>query len=619
MRYYARKDIGPQTVPFWTGYNASRSTQTGSHSKWTYPPIIESKPADANTIYTAMKQCQSTCRQLGQESTVQTTDQQLYVIAQQVKWACTSEFKNHVVRLGGFHTLCTMISSIGKMWGDAGLLDLLVDSEVYAPNSAMQMLLGKQFNRAVRGLTLAYEALMVILVDSMWVNNESLADTMKQAWNTNEDEQLDLSSTIANELKSHISNNLDKPTFQFWIMFLEAVSIVLMFMRAEREGNWEQHLTSTYHMMAYFFATNKINYARWTPTYLLDMLELPSDVHSAFLQGQFAIRQKDGKFNGTWSDMATEKTIIKDSKSASGIIGLTRKRPAMLRWTLTRHLLGSYSKAFKLRSGDASESGTEHEETRPACLKRDEQDVTKLICHIQQSMTNPFETNSDKLLHLSSGLEACKKVQDTLLSSIVLGQIKFEEFVKGNLDTAGSGSFYQPIKRSGLQTFTDQMKAKPVNGSRKVAMQTEIVFRRALTIARSRNIEMSLLMAHPITHIPPALFQENGLMRTTTKSELLHRLEAEITCTDQLPPSLSDLTNCCTIRDAMSLIQTIPGDTLSTFEDLAKQYTHTLMRCFAISDTVVEVFDQYVGLDSIKASERKKRQALIGMKGIHKQ
>ncbi len=54
---------------------------------------------------------------LGQEYTVQTMDQQLYVIAQQVKWAAPLEFEKHYIRLGGFHTLATFFASIGKNMG----------------------------------------------------------------------------------------------------------------------------------------------------------------------------------------------------------------------------------------------------------------------------------------------------------------------------------------------------------------------------------------------------------------------------------------------------------------------------------------------------------------------
>ena len=80
------------------------------------------------------------------------------------------------------------------------------------------------------------------------------------------------------------------------------------------------HLSSVRSMLPFFFVTNMNNYSRWAPIYLLDMLNLPSEVESRFKAGIFAIRQKAGSFNGVWSDMATEKTIIKDSKSNGGIV-----------------------------------------------------------------------------------------------------------------------------------------------------------------------------------------------------------------------------------------------------------------------------------------------------------
>ena len=72
-------------------------------------------------------------------------------------------FRTHILRLGGFHTLSCFIASIGKLWADGGLRDLMVDYGVYTGCTVDQMLSGKQFNRAVRGLILVYEALM-----SLW-------------------------------------------------------------------------------------------------------------------------------------------------------------------------------------------------------------------------------------------------------------------------------------------------------------------------------------------------------------------------------------------------------------------------------------------------------------------
>jgi hypothetical protein len=60
--------------------------------------------------------------------------------------------------------LSCFLSSIGKHWSDGCLRDLLVDSGVYAENTAEHMLVGKEFNRGVKGFTLVFEALQVLFI-----------------------------------------------------------------------------------------------------------------------------------------------------------------------------------------------------------------------------------------------------------------------------------------------------------------------------------------------------------------------------------------------------------------------------------------------------------------------
>ena len=64
------------------------------------------------------------------------------------------------MRLGGMHlNMPAYIASIGKIYGDGGLLSMLVDSDVYAPATTRLMLEGKQVSRGNRGMKLMLEAL----------------------------------------------------------------------------------------------------------------------------------------------------------------------------------------------------------------------------------------------------------------------------------------------------------------------------------------------------------------------------------------------------------------------------------------------------------------------------
>ncbi|CAG2209161.1 unnamed protein product [Mytilus edulis] len=124
-------------------------------------------------------------KEVGQDFAIQTFDQQLYAVSQQVKWSMPEVFQSHILRLGGFHTLSCFIACIGKLWADGGLRDLMVDSGVYAGCTVDQMLLGKQFNRSVRGLTLVYEALRSLWFASFfkWCEeNDGIDAIPKDVW-----------------------------------------------------------------------------------------------------------------------------------------------------------------------------------------------------------------------------------------------------------------------------------------------------------------------------------------------------------------------------------------------------------------------------------------------------
>ena len=95
-------------------------------------------------------------------------DQQLYAIAQQVKGCRSEQFKMHIARIGGLHTISCFIGAIGKLRGDGGLRDLLADSDVHAGSIADLMLAEKQFHCAIRGLTLLYEALSQLFLSAFF-------------------------------------------------------------------------------------------------------------------------------------------------------------------------------------------------------------------------------------------------------------------------------------------------------------------------------------------------------------------------------------------------------------------------------------------------------------------
>ena len=57
------------------------------------------------------------------------------------------------------HLIMAFLANTGNIFGDVGLHDIRVSSEVYASATTNQMLQGKQYTRAIRGIRLVHEAL----------------------------------------------------------------------------------------------------------------------------------------------------------------------------------------------------------------------------------------------------------------------------------------------------------------------------------------------------------------------------------------------------------------------------------------------------------------------------
>ncbi|CAG2211852.1 unnamed protein product [Mytilus edulis] len=198
-----------QFVPFWSGFFSTLADFKPDRTIVAYGPIIDNKPSDMATVFTAMHNCQNLATTLGQKHAIQTMDQQLYAVAQQVKWSLKDKFADHIIRLGGFHALSCFIAAVGKLWSEAGLKDLLVDSGVYAGTTAEQMLSGKQFNRAVRGLTLVYEALMHVLLSQFFQYcdlEDRLADVPKHLWSRMKEANLQFESSACSGNSQPVDN-----------------------------------------------------------------------------------------------------------------------------------------------------------------------------------------------------------------------------------------------------------------------------------------------------------------------------------------------------------------------------------------------------------------------------
>ena len=217
------------------------------------------------------------------------------------------------------------------------------------------------------------------------------------------------------------------------------------------------------------------------------MSQIPLDIQTVFEDGEFSFTEIPGSFSGIWSDMATEKTVIKNAKGDGSIVGLTRKKPALIRWTLTRHIAAQYSAAMKERSGTTSADNSVHQQEKAALMKRDEDHIRALISHLNNNMTNPFDCSfldHNVLIKISTGMHATEKAQSSLLNAVKKGKDQMEAFVTRTFSESKRESLSSPISRSGVKTFGDmakETKMKVQGQIKRGITSSEVLFRRALT------------------------------------------------------------------------------------------------------------------------------------------
>ena len=61
------------------------------------------------------------------------------------------------------------------------------------------------------------------------------------------------------------------PTFALWLSYIQMVQVLLLFIRATRENDWDLHLSAVRSMLPWFFSTDRVHYARYGTAYWLEM------------------------------------------------------------------------------------------------------------------------------------------------------------------------------------------------------------------------------------------------------------------------------------------------------------------------------------------------------------
>ena len=321
------KRFGPNICPSWSGYmcDISKGTYPGK-STVSMLPIINLNPSDMTCIFSTLNFITQQAKQLEIVTPVVTFDQpkSAEIIA--------AKSMKIVNILGGFHLTMSFLGSMGEVMKGSGLSEAL--GTIYGTNTVVHIMSGKAIAQAIRGHFLIEAALVTKLLSKVEASTlqqitDILPDIEQALQNSYEDGLIELeSSKIFNQASSqlsHIKQSLSEisRTAKLCVQYLQYISILKHFIRAERTGNWNLHVVTVGQMLNLFAATGHINYAKSARFYVQNMqklhVEYPWVYRNFAVNGYHTVCRSDRYWSGLWTDLIIEQVMMRSLKTSGGI------------------------------------------------------------------------------------------------------------------------------------------------------------------------------------------------------------------------------------------------------------------------------------------------------------
>ena len=139
----AHANRAEQRIPNWTGFNYLISDDdNNSYHNIEYLPATNQLPFSHNTVLELLNQFKIKAEKLGLMETDVVLDMAIYSKAVEIfmnpRYIDLKDFI--VLPLGAFHMVCIFVAVIGKRFGDAGLCDIIIESNLLGESSVDQML-----------------------------------------------------------------------------------------------------------------------------------------------------------------------------------------------------------------------------------------------------------------------------------------------------------------------------------------------------------------------------------------------------------------------------------------------------------------------------------------------
>ena len=318
------------------------------------------------------------------------------------------------------------------------------------------------------------------------------------------------------------------PQFYYWNTVMELELLMLQFIRSLREGNFNLYLDSLNQLAPWFFALDRVHYARWLPVHIRDMNVLNSthpSIHSEFQKGNFVVQRSIHQFSCMAMDQSHEQ-LNKSIKGEGGAVGLTEDPGALRRWMIGGPELSRLVTEFEDALCDVSDSSSKHHEQVPHIQMTFAKDVKSLVVTFEE-LGNPFLECSKELVVLDTKIIMHDKAIESVMSAKQLGIEQYHAFVADRIVSNNNTAITDTLSKNSLPLFHSHVQRENSKShSKAIALKRDChLFSRLYIACQSREADLEQFFTHENQPEPPSISSQ-GRIRLGTKSDLLHCLES---------------------------------------------------------------------------------------------
>ena len=278
--------LGRTPVPVWSGFN-SLVHETLPVARIGSPPLLAAPAHEWSTLLTVLLHSQAiTTKVMGPgNKTIISLYMGLYQPAKKLQMAW-NDLSHIILRPGELHVVMAQIRTLGSFIENSGIDLCWSESDLYGPTTVKQILEGNHVKRGEEAHMITLQALFILYQraflsqqDPQMVKQiEECAGELGSACDTGPKKEVEIASSrmveviksldVVGKMKTFEEENSQIPEFQVFRCYMEMIMEMMQFIRAVRTGDWQLHLTSLQLFTKYFFAHDRLNYARMIPLYL---------------------------------------------------------------------------------------------------------------------------------------------------------------------------------------------------------------------------------------------------------------------------------------------------------------------------------------------------------------